>query len=429
MPQLGETVTEGTIIRWLKQVGDVVALDDALFEVSTDKVDAEVPSAYAGVLRQILVGDGETVRIGTVLAVITAGADDEIGAPNEAPAPAPVLAAASAAPASNRPPVAPAVAPAVGVASHPPAPTGNGNGFLSPVVKALLAEHGLSPADVRGTGREGRITRADVLATAAARRTPPASAPVITRGAESAAAVPVQARPYPPAEPSGDDAVVEFTRARRSTAEHMARSLATSAHTLVVTEVDYHGIEPVRAAARLSYLPFVARAVIDGIAEFPNVNASVGHDELIVHRHIHLGVAVDVEFQALVVPVVHDAGDLRLPALSDAVAALAAKARAKRLSGDDLTGGTFTITNVGAYGTLVTAPVINQPQVAILSTDGVRMRPVALRAGSGEWTIGVHPVGNLSLSFDHRAFDGAYASAFLARVRDILEQRDWSQEV
>jgi 2-oxoglutarate dehydrogenase E2 component (dihydrolipoamide succinyltransferase) len=317
----------------------------------------------------------------------------------------------------------------VGVAARSPAPGGNGNGFLSPVVKALLAEHRLSPADIRGTGRDGRITRADVLATAAARRDRPASAAVIPRGAESDAAVPVGVRPYPPAEPSGDDAVVEFTRARRSTAEHMVRSLATSAHTLVVTEVDYHGIEPVRAAARLSYLPFVARSVIDAVAEFPNVNASVGHDELIVHRHVHLGVAVDVEFQALVVPVVHDAENLRLPALADAVAGLATRARAKRLSGDDLTGGTFTITNVGAYGTLVTAPVINQPQVAILSTDGVRMRPVALRAGSGEWTIGVHPVGNLCLSFDHRAFDGAYASAFLARVRDILEQRDWSQEV
>jgi 2-oxoglutarate dehydrogenase E2 component (dihydrolipoamide succinyltransferase) len=197
----------------------------------------------------------------------------------------------------------------------------------------------------------------------------------------------------------------------------------------VATEVDYHGVDGVRRRAGLSYLPFVARAVVDAIADFPHVNASVGDDALIVHRHVHLGVAVDVAFQALVVPVVANAETKRLRALGEEVAALADMARSKRLGADNLTGGTFTITNVGGYGTLVTAPVINQPQVAILSTDGVKMRPVALRAPNGEWTIGVHPVGNLCLSFDHRAVDGAYASAFLARVRDILEQRDWEQEV
>ena len=226
-----------------------------------------------------------------------------------------------------------------------------------------------------------------------------------------------------------DDDVVELSRARRNTAQNMMRSLATSAHTLVVTEVDYHGVDPVRRAAKLSFLPFVARAVVDAIGEFPHVNASVGDDQLIVHRRIHLGVAVDVEFQALVVPVVKDAGGKRLEAISDAVADLAARAKAKRLTADDLTGGTFTITNVGSYGTVVTGPIINQPQVAILSSDGVRMRPVAVRGPGGDWTVAVHPVGNLSLSFDHRAFDGAYAAAFLARVRDLLEQRDWSQEV
>jgi 2-oxoglutarate dehydrogenase E2 component (dihydrolipoamide succinyltransferase) len=436
MPQLGETVTEGTIIRWLKEVGDVVALDDGLFEVSTDKVDAEVPSAYSGVLRRILVPEGETVPVGTVLAVITETADEELA--EAAPAIVPAAPRATATwepspPAGPRSAATPSgVAPPT--ARRTPAPLSEGNGFLSPVVKALLAEHGLSPAEVEGTGRDGRITRADVLATAAAHRaglarsgastTPPTVAPASDHWPAT-----IGTQPYPPAEPSGDDEIVEFTRARRTTGEHMLRSLATSAHTLVATEVDYSGVESVRAAARLSYLPFVARAVVDAIGEFPNVNASVGRDELIVHRHVHLGVAVDVDFQALVVPVVANAENMRLPALAAAVAEVAAKARAKRLSGDDLSGGTFTITNVGSYGTLVTAPVINQPQVAIVSTDGVRMRPVALKAESGEWTIGVHPVGNLCLSFDHRAFDGAYASAFLARVRDILEHRDWTQEV
>jgi 2-oxoglutarate dehydrogenase E2 component (dihydrolipoamide succinyltransferase) len=420
MPQLGETVTEGTITRWLKQPGDAVAVDDALFEVSTDKVDTEVPSAHAGILRQILVPEGDTVPIGTPLAVITDSADEPMD--TEAPAnPSPppvepedgVQRAENGSPATNfRPPRVSEVR------------DRSGNGFLSPVVKALLAEHGLAPGDVVGTGRDGRITRADVLAAAANRR---GAAPALAAAAPTAAAPSTVA--YPPAEPGADDEVVEFTKARRNTAEHMVRSLATSAHTLVATEVDYHGVDGVRRAAGLSFLPFVARAVIDAIAEFPNVNSSVGDDALIVHRHVHLGVAVDVDLQALVVPVVKNADAKRLRALADEIAEQAAKARAKHLTADDFAGGTFTLTNVGSYGTLVTAPVINQPQVAILSTDGVKMRPVALKATNGEWTIGVHPMGNLSLSFDHRAYDGAYAAAFLARVRDILETRDWSQEV
>jgi 2-oxoglutarate dehydrogenase E2 component (dihydrolipoamide succinyltransferase) len=415
MPQLGETVTEGTITRWLKQPGDAVAVDDALFEVSTDKVDTEVPSAHAGVLRQILVPEGETVPIGTPLAVITATADDpvDVAAPLLEPSP-------SVAESEVEPQTAPTGAPRFKL----PEPRGE-NGFLSPVVKALLAEHGLAPGDVVGTGRDGRITRADVLAAAANRRGAVAApaAPAATAPAASSSIA------YPPAQAGADDEVVEFTKARRNTAEHMLRSLATSAHTLVATEVDYHGVDGVRRAAGLSFLPFVARAVVDAIGEFPNVNSSVGDDALIVHRHVHLGVAVDVDFQALVVPVVKNADGKRLHALAEEIAEQAAKARAKRLTADDLAGGTFTLTNVGAYGTLVTAPVINQPQVAILSTDGVKMRPVALKAPNGEWTIGVHPMGNLCLSFDHRAYDGAYAAAFLARVRDILETRDWSQEV
>jgi 2-oxoglutarate dehydrogenase E2 component (dihydrolipoamide succinyltransferase) len=296
-----------------------------------------------------------------------------------------------------------------------------GNGFLSPVVRTLLAEHGLAPSQVVGTGAHGRITRNDVLAAAAnqAGGATTTAAPTSPAGAATAR-VP---------QPGPDDDVVEFTKARRATADNMVRSLATSAHTLVATEVDYHGVDPARRQAGLSFLPFVARAVIDAITEFPHVNSSVGDDQLIVHRRINLGVAVDVGFEALVVPVVHDAGGMRLRAIAEAVADLAERARTKRLTGEDLSGGTFTITNVGAYGTVVTAPVINQPQVAILSTDGVRMKPTAVRSEAGEWTVAVHPLGNLSLSFDHRAFDGAYAAAFLARVRDLLETRDWAQEI
>ncbi|MGH9283954.1 MAG: 2-oxo acid dehydrogenase subunit E2, partial [Acidimicrobiales bacterium] len=238
--------------------------------------------------------------------------------------------------------------------------------------------------------------------------------------------------------PAGDE-TIPFSNIRRRTAEHMRRSLDTSAHTLVVAEVDYEAVEKARLPARarfkeeegisLSYLPFVGRAVIDALHDFPRLNASVGNNELIVHRAVNLGIAVDMSHEGLIVPVVHDAQDKRLRALAREVADLAARARAKKLSADDISGGTFTITNPGGYGTLLTGPIINQPQVAILSTDGVKPKPVAVALPSGGYGVAVHPVGNLAISFDHRAVDGAYASAFLARLREILETRDWGQEL
>ncbi len=440
MPQLGETVTEGTIIRWHKAVGDDVAVDDVLFEVSTEKVDTEVPSAHAGVLRAVHVPEGDTVPVGTLLAVITETADEPLeevpvaapraeSSPAEAVSPTPTAADGPAAPTAADGPAAPTRAtPGTSLPARAPRSSTDHNAFLSPVVRALLDEHGLYPDDVVGTGTDGRITRNDVLAAAAnARRASPTPSPA--SAASPAPAAPTASATSPVPQPGPDDDVVEFTKARRATADHMVRSLATSAHTLVATEVDYHRVDPVRRRAGLSFLPFVARATIDALGEFGHLNASVGDDQLIVHRRIHLGVAVDVRFEALVVPIVHDAGDMRLTALAEAMAAQAEKARTKRLSGEDLSGGTFTITNVGTYGTVVTAPVINQPQVAILSTDGVRMRPTAVRSAAGEWTVAVHPLGNLSLSFDHRAVDGAYAAAFLARVRELLETRDWTQEL
>lgn len=427
MPQLGETVTEGTITLWSKQVGDEVAVDDALFEVSTEKVDTEVPSAVAGFLRAILVEEGDTVSIGTPVAVITATADEAVdlagigSAPSASSAPAVSTSAgrdddAGGGPAPGRPPPPPQ--PATGSATAASA-------VLSPAVRRLLAEHGLQVEAVAGSGRDGRVTRADVLAVAAQAQRPPTP---------TASAVAVAA-PAPPIVVGETDEVVSLSRARLATAEHMVRSLATAAHALVVTEVDYSGVDRARRPAGLSYLPFVARSVIDAITEFPHVNASFDGDRLVVHHRVHLGVAVDVDQEALMVPVVHGADDLRLPALAAAVADLADQARRRRLPGDAFIGGTFTLTNVGSYGTLVTSPIINQPQVAILSTDGVRMAPVAVRTdhpddgGEKTWGIAVHPVGNLCLSFDHRAFDGAYAAAFLARVRHILQTRDWADEV
>ena len=488
MPQLGETVTEGTITKWFKKVGEQVAEDEPLFEVSTDKVDSEVPSSASGYVAEILVEEGQTVDVGVKLAVITA--DEPGGAANggegngqateqqEAP-PSPAEQAEAPPPAEQaevppqaeqaepvpedadvRPPRAEAEAATAvrGPSDQPehvpggPAPTaarpaGQAAGLLlSPVVRRLINENGLDPEDIPGTGADGRITRADVLAyidrkggdrsaapTAAAAPSPPTSKP-------SAAAAPraVSAAPTP-THAGADDEVVPFSNMRRRTAEHMVRSKATSAHVLVATEVDYSAVETVRQAAKaefkaregisLTYLPFIARAVIDALEDFPNVNASVGDNELIVHRRIHLAIAVDLNFEGLIVPVVHNADTLRLGALAAAIADVARRARAKELSADDISGGTFTITNPGPFGTFLTFPVINQPQIAILSTDGIRKKPVAVELPDGTDAVAVHPVGMLGLSFDHRAIDGAYASAFIGRIKEILETRDWSQEL
>lgn len=434
MPQLGETVTEGTITKWFKAIGDPVAVDDLLFEVSTDKVDTEVPSAHPGFLRAILVAEGDTVPIGTLLAVITATAEEPI----DDVTPAPAASASAAPPTAQAPPAALSTESAPirrageqrvgGAGAGPPdGPSGTAP-FLSPVVRRLLDEHGISAAEVTGSGEGGRITRSDVLAAAAIRRQR-AAAPAADGTASPApwSTAAMSAATLAAAGP--DDEVIPHSNIRRVTAEHMTRSLRTSAHTLVAMEVDYSGVDAVRRPRRLTYLPFVARAVVDAIAEYPQINASFTETALVVHRRINLGMAVDLDFAGLVVPVLRDAPSLRLPALADALADLSTRARSKRLTADDLTGGTFTITNAGGYGTMLTAPVINQPQVAILSTDGVKMRPVAVRAPDGEWVIAVHPMGNLALSFDHRAVDGAYASAFLAKVRQLIETRDWAQEL
>jgi len=394
MPQLGETVTEGTIVRWCKAVGETVAEDEPLFEVSTDKVDTEVPSAVAGVLSEILVAEGDTVDVGARLAVVRTDDDADDGsepAPQERPSPA-----AASAPA----PVA-AAAP-----SEPPA-----RGDLAP---------------------GARVTRADVVARIEARERPLARRAPSSAGSGDATV----AGPVPVA--GAGDRLEPLSSVRRATGAHMRRSIATAAHTLVVMQVDYSRVDRIRTEVRdgfraregfgLTYLPFVARAVVDAIAAYPRVNASVGADALIVHPAVHLGVAVDLDFEGLIVPVVHDAGELRLRALARAIQDRSAAAHARTLTADDVAGGTFTLTNAGGYGTLVTAPIISQPQVAIISTDGVAPRPVAVPTGDGHG-LAVHPVGNLSLSFDHRAFDGAYASAFLGRVVELLETRDWSQEL
>ncbi|MDA8043802.1 MAG: dihydrolipoamide acetyltransferase family protein, partial [Actinomycetota bacterium] len=318
---------------------------------------------------------------------------------------------------------------------------------LSPVVRRLIAEHDLDPASIRGTGAGGRITRSDVLAVIDSRNgrapggAPSAPAPARPSSAMTAATpaggAPVAA--FPPASAGERDVIVPFTNIRRRTAEHMVRSKHTSAHTMVAVEVDFLGVEKVRSRAKnqfketegfsLTYLPFITRAVVDAIEDFPHVNSSVGEDALIVHRDVNLGIAVDLDFEGLLVPVIHDADGKRLRVLAREISGLAAKARSKRLTMDDISGGTLTITNAGPFGTFITVPVINQPQVAILSTDGVKKRPVVVELPDGTDSIAVHPVGNIVMSWDHRAFDGAYAAAFLKAIKDTIETRDWAAEL
>ncbi|MGH9277376.1 MAG: dihydrolipoamide acetyltransferase family protein [Acidimicrobiales bacterium] len=456
MPQLGETVTEGTITKWFKKVGDQVGEDEPLFEVSTDKVDSEVPSSASGYVAEILVEEGQTVDVGVKLAVITPEQPGEGGAaaapkaeepsPEDEPEPEdaeprPARAEAEAE-TEEAPPAAAEAGEATGASER------TAGRLLSPVVRRLINEHDIDPDDVTGTGADGRITRADVLAYIDRNggTKPTEAKPVAKRPAEAPAAAPAQAEPAParaagaaPVTPGQDTQTIPFSNMRRRTAEHMVRSKATSAHVLVATEVDYSAVEKARTPERekfkakegfaLTYLPFIARAVIEALAEFPLINASVGEDALIVHNRVNLAIAVDLNFEGLIVPVVHNADQLRLPALARSFADLARRARSKELSADDISGGTFTITNPGPFGTFLTFPVINQPQIAILSTDGIRKKPVAVELPDGTDAVAVHPVGMLGLSFDHRAVDGAYASAFLKQVKELLETRDWSQEL
>jgi len=475
MPQLGETVTEGTITRWFKKVGEQVTEDEPLFEVSTDKVDSEVPSSASGVVAEILVQEGETVDVGAKLAVIQAG--DGGGKAETRPEPEPAAAGAGAeadaageaeeAPSPEeqaepvpedsdvRPPAAEAEAATAEEepqarqepAKEPSGPSaGSAGRLLSPVVRRLITENSLDPDQIPGTGQDGRITRADVLAyldrNGGRARPGPRHRPAAAQQPAAAPDPPAAAKPAPKpvaAKAGADSETIPFSNIRRRTAEHMIRSQATSAHVLVATEIDYSGVDKVRAAAKeefkakegfsLTYLPFISRAVIDALADFPHVNASVGDNELVVHHRVHLAFAVDINFEGLIVPVVHDADGMRLRAIARSVSELARKARSRELTADDISGGTFTITNPGPFGTFLTFPVINQPQVAILSTDGIRKKPVAVELPDGTDAVAVHPVGMLGLSFDHRAFDGAYASAFLGRVKEILETRDWAAEL
>jgi 2-oxoglutarate dehydrogenase E2 component (dihydrolipoamide succinyltransferase) len=458
MPQLGETVTEGTITRWFKQVGDKIEADEPLFEVSTDKVDSEVPAPQAGYLTEIVVPEGETVPVGARLAVIGDQGGAAPAAPAEAPAPAaetpPVEPEPAPAPSppppqspapappppqspAPAPPPAPVPAPASVASSAPPA---NGGGTVtSPIVRQLIAQEGLDPSQIHGTGEGGRITRNDVLQAARARGPAPAAAPAAPAPAAATAPAAAPAQPAAPVVRGTGDEVVPFDNIRRRTAEHMVRSLATSAHVYTSVRVDFERVERVRRAHQdewkaeegfsLTYLPFIARAFCDVVHDYPHVNASVDGDSLVVHRDVNLGIAVDLSFKGLIAPVIRNADGKRLRLIAREVRDLASRAKSKQLSPDEIVGSTFTITNMGPFGTTMTFPIINQPQVAIMATDGIRKEPVVVESPDGDDAIVVHHVGHLSLAWDHRAFDGAYAASFLNEIRQVLETRDWETEL
>ena len=416
MPQLGETVVEGVVTKWYKKVGDVVKSDDTLFDVETDKVSTESPAQANGVITEILVQEGVTAKVGTRLAVISESGDAVAAAPAVAVA-APALAAALSA--------AVAAVPAVSTAAAA-TPIGKASAAdrLSPVVRRLIAEHQLNPTDLNGTGRDGRITREDVLA---------AIGGGIAAGASSVRA-PLSA-PAPTVLGAGDTRK-PMNSVRKRTAQHLVKSWQSAPHVLQAVEVDYSKVELARTAAgaawkaregfSLTYLPFIARAVSVALAKFPLLNGSLDGDDLVIHSRINIGIAVDLNFDGLVVPVVKDVPNKSLPQIAREINDLAQRARSNKLKPDELSGGTYTLSNSGVFGTLITAPIINQPQVAIMSTDGVKKKPVVIESEQGD-SIAIRPVGVLAQTFDHRALDGAYSAAFLREVKTVLESRDWVQ--
>lgn len=419
MPALGESVSEGTVTRWLKNVGDSVAVDEALLEVSTDKVDTEIPSPVAGTLIAIDVAVDSTVPVGARLAVIgTAGAT---------PAPAAPVAAApvAAAPAVVTPPPAPVAAPVVAapVVAAPPAPaapvTQPQDSYVTPIVRKLASDLGVNLASVRGTGIGGRIRREDVEAMAKP------SAPVSSPAAPAAprAAAPIAASPL-------RGTTVTMSRLRKVIAARMVESLAVSAQLTTVIEVDVTKIARLRDRAKasfearegvkLSFLPFFAVAVCEALKQHPVLNSSVEGDQIIYHGAEHLGVAVDTE-RGLLVPVIANAGDLNMGGVARKIADLAARTRDNKVNPDELSGGTFTLTNTGSRGALFDTPIINQPQVAILGLGAVVKRPMVVRGEDGGETIAIRSMVYLGLSYDHRVVDGADAARFLVTLKERLE--------
>jgi 2-oxoglutarate dehydrogenase E2 component (dihydrolipoamide succinyltransferase) len=442
MPQMGESVVEGTILNWLKKEGDTVGVDEALVEVSTDKVDTEIPSPVAGTLVKILVQEGDTVEVGTALCEIEeggAGAEPKAEEPQKEEEPKEAPKAEEKAPEKapepkpepqkeERPAAAAAPAPAKAQAE---APAGQ---VLSPLVRRLVREHNIDPTQVRGTGAGGRVTKEDVLAYVETKPAAPAQAPA-GDGQRGAAAV-ERAAPPPTREAAGERTHAEpLTHIRKRIAEHMRKSLDTSARAWNVIEVDMEQIAKLRTDVggefrkregfSLTYLPFISRAVCDALTTYPVANASIAEDlsEATYHSYVNLGIAVATDY-GLIVPVIKGAEALNVVGLARAIRDLGERARDKKLNPDDVGGSTFSITNPGPFGSYVSLPVINQPNVAILSTELVEKRVVVV-----DDMIAVRHRTFLSMSWDHRLLDGADAMRFLQRLKENLETWDFSHEL
>src|SRR5918999_748841 len=465
MPQMGVSVSEGTITKWLKQVVETIEADESLLEISTDKVDTEVPSPASGVVQEILVQEGETVEVGTRLAVI----GPEGAAPAEAP-PAPAeaeeappepatqpaadeaMAAASegvgdVAPAASQEEAAPPPTPAP--PQQPAAqPSGDGRTFVSPVVARIAAEHGVDPGQVPGTGAGGRVTKKDILgfiesgAQAAPAAPPkeepaaPAAAPAETAAPAAAPAAPTPAKPAAApaaeAEAAPGETLEPMTAMRRGIAEHMRRSLDTSAHVTSAIEVDMSKVVAIRGKLKKeygeaygvnpTYLSFVARATVETLRDYPWINGEIRGDKIVTRNYVNLGFAVELaDGKGLIVPVVKNCEGLNLLGMARSVAEIAQRARDKKLMPDDVQGGTFTITNPGGYGTFHGTPVISQPQSGILGTYAVVKRPWVVQDELGQDVIAIRPIMNLTLTYDHRLVDGALAGRFLRDLRQRLE--------
>jgi 2-oxoglutarate dehydrogenase E2 component (dihydrolipoamide succinyltransferase) len=424
MPALGESVTEGTVTRWLKSVGDSVAVDEALLEVSTDKVDTEIPSPAAGVITSIDVPADTTVAVGARLAVI-GGA----GAPASTPAPAQTPVAPVAPVVSTPAPVAaaPVVStPAPVVAAPVAQPT---DAYVTPIVRKLASELGVNLSSVKGTGVGGRIRKEDVQAAAK-----PVAAPVATTTASTPAAKASASVATSPLRGT----TVPMSRLRKVIAARMVESLQVSAQLTTVVEVDVTKIARLRDKAKanfearegvkLSFLPFFAVAVCEALKQHPVVNASIDGENIVYHGAEHLGVAVDTE-RGLLVPVIHNAGDLNMGGIARKISDLAARTRDNKVTPDELGGGTFTLTNTGSRGALFDTPIINQPQVAILGLGSVVKRPMVVKGADGGETIAIRSMVYLALSYDHRIVDGADAARFLVTLKDRLESGNFEAEL
>jgi pyruvate dehydrogenase E2 component (dihydrolipoamide acetyltransferase) len=459
MPQMGVSVSEGTITKWLKQEGEQIEADEPLLEISTDKVDTEVPSPGSGIVTQILVPEGETVEVGTKLAVI----GGEAGAPAEAPAePATAEAAAEAQAASGAESPAPAPAPAPVPEPAPAAQQTNGDeqdgkSFVSPVVARIASEHGVDVSSVPGTGRGGRVTKKDILAfvesgaeAAPAKEEAPAPAPAAEAPAPApeapapapaeappaAAAPPPAPAPQPAPEPvAGGEQLEPMTAMRRGIAEHMRRSLDTAAHVTSAIEVDMSRVVAIREKLKPeyqktygvnpTYLIFVARAVVETLKNYPWINGEIRGEQIVTRPYVNLGFAVELaDGKGLIVPVVKNAEGLNLLGMAKAVTDVAERARNKKLLPDEVQGGTFTITNPGGYGTFHGTPVISQPQAAILGTYALVKRPWVVQDSFGKDVIAIRPMMNITLTYDHRLVDGALAGRFLQELKQHLETWD-----